>query len=231
MPLSRESNMADGYMLLAGLSPTATLKLLADFAHEEKDAPAFLRDGRILVEPGNSYAPEPRVSLAWPNATLRRGRRDNPAWTAFWGLFSKQTGHIHETSPDLPDGYQMLAGPGLAALLACSLNDASDVNLERKRELVNKRLIARPQQRERMLVASGIDAGRGAEIFMQLGIFATQRRTASAKTASDTFHLYHVMDDPERQSALDAAVVAGRFPECHLLTAYQSDEVRAGVSE
>lgn len=224
--------MADGYVLLDGLTPAGTLKLLADFVQDEANSQPFLRDARVRVEAGASYAPKPQVSLAWSDATLRNGRRENAVWKSFWETYKRQTDrNQYASATTLPDGFRPLAGAGVAELLAHSLDEASDVHPERKRELVSKRTIARPYRREKMLVAADLDSGRSAEIFLQLGVFATQRRTACAETDAGSFYLYHIMDESERQSALEAAVAAGRFPECHFLTAYQSDEVRAGVSK
>ncbi len=205
--------MADPYYYFKGLSPLQTFRTIIGAAENVVESEKkFL----FLIEIDAAHdALGVSPAIAFPDL---RGRSTSAANRKAW---EQALNGIVKSYKAVAKDQKVVRGPrtetcralpeGLAWLLLNSEGDSG----------------AEPMSAsgaERLVVVRGLGADRAAEVFNDLCFHATHTRVAAARTdpGDERFHLFHVLDDPERKSSFQSAVAGELLSDCSILNGFAS---------
>ncbi|MCP4111365.1 MAG: hypothetical protein GY749_38520 [Desulfobacteraceae bacterium] len=82
---------------------------------------------------------------------------------------------------------------------------------------------AKAAQDEFLVIGHKLDKKRALAVFEEIRFQATSLRIAAKKSKMGVLYLFHVLDDQDRLSSFQSAVVGNAFSDCHILNGFVSN--------
>lgn len=210
--------MANGVENIIDADAMAALERVHNFVDKNPESCQFLREIEIKFEKSDFGLSKVtfRSSSINPSSAAKR------AWQAFKGNDEPVLDNASEGG-----FFPFLNGLAILLIECCTILDPAE--LEQNAGISGRQAIsgidrAKPDPTQKLLAIPDLGIDQSANLFYQLGSFATQRRTTRAKTEQGTYQLFWISSDRERMSNLDAYVGAGFLANGRLLDCFVCSE-------